>query len=132
MSRFLSVRRSDGNTNTLEETYLLGLERDYLSKDLVPFVVDFGGNHVCIDDAGRIYFYVMAVWSDKLSAEKLQNDFLIAPSLNDFMGNLQDNPEQLKYLGTPVGRVLGGLSAGRPPLVEMKQIAFPIAHKKGP
>jgi hypothetical protein len=98
IQQFLSMKESIGEGRTLEDTYLLGQERKFLPKSLLPFAVDYGGNYFCIDDNSHIYFYALDAWEQNLSYkqnhERISN--YLCQSLSDFLTALIDEEEAEK------------------------------------
>ena len=81
---------------TLESVYKQGAEKGYLTKNLIPFGNDHGGNYFCFDETGRVYFCAMDVWSRELSDEANRKNAtkLLAPSFNEFVAGLVPDPEK--------------------------------------
>ncbi|MGH9760486.1 MAG: SMI1/KNR4 family protein [Blastocatellia bacterium] len=79
---------------TLESVYLKGVEKGYLGPEMVPFANDQGGNYFCFDQAGRVFFYAMDVWSPDATNEenKKRAAKLLADSFNEFVSGLDVNP----------------------------------------
>jgi len=89
VKRFLSMKIPSDTARTLEETRQLGLDKDFLPPDLVPFAIDHGGNYFCFDAAGRIYFYALDAWRETLSAAQNKakaKQFLCADFVEFFNG----------------------------------------------
>src|SRR5262249_49033456 len=81
---------------TLDSVYLQGIEKGYLTKNLVPFANDHGGNYFCCDEAGRVYFCAMDVWSRGLpdEANRKRATKLLAASFSAFVSGLVPDPEK--------------------------------------
>ncbi len=95
VSSFLSVKYSYGSENNIEETYNKGVEKNYLPSDLLPFAIDWGGNYICINNLGEIYFYTTDTWMEELTNQENENrnKRLICDSFNVFVSSLVDEDE---------------------------------------
>ncbi|TKC89209.1 SMI1/KNR4 family protein [Trinickia terrae] len=69
VKRFLSLKDSLGRGRPIEETYALGLQKAFLSPNLIPFAIDHGGNYFCLDRDG-VYFYVVDAWRAEVGFEE--------------------------------------------------------------
>jgi len=81
---------------TLESVYKTGLEKGFLTKGLVPFANDWGGNYFCFDERGQAHFYAMDAWSDRLSMEenKKKAASLLTESFKAFIQGLVPDPSE--------------------------------------
>jgi hypothetical protein len=90
ISQFLPIKYPTSDNRTLESTFQKAAARDLLLPGLVPFAKDWGGNYVCFDSAGQIYFYAMDNWRPERSMEenkKAAAQFL-ASSMKEFVEQL--------------------------------------------
>jgi hypothetical protein len=67
---FLPMKYSTKHHDTIEHVYRTRIADNYLTKGLVPFALDVGGNFVCFNERGEIFHYLMDVWSKKRSDEE--------------------------------------------------------------
>ncbi|MCO1335602.1 SMI1/KNR4 family protein [Microbulbifer sp. OS29] len=69
ISVFLTLNGSPPGEKTLETTYKTGINNGYLPTDLIPFAIDWGGNYLCFNATGQIYFLPMDCWHKDLTLE---------------------------------------------------------------
>lgn len=80
---------------TLESVYLMGIAKDYLTRNMVPFANDAGGNYFCFDHRGHVYFYAMDGWDSDLSMGENRSKAAqwLAGSFQAFIAGLVPDPE---------------------------------------
>ncbi len=90
ISSFLYMLHSDNDTLSIEKAYLHGVKKGYLPIDFIPFSTDWGGNYICIDLKGNIYFYATDSWHDDINLEKNieNNKRYLCSSLSQFISEL--------------------------------------------
>jgi hypothetical protein len=80
---------------TLESVYLMGVEKGYLAKNMVPFANDAGGNYFCFDHRGQVYFYAMDGWRGDVSLDENRKKAAqwLTGSFRAFIAGLVADPE---------------------------------------
>ncbi|SHO55007.1 SMI1/KNR4 family protein [Vibrio quintilis] len=76
--------------NTIEDIYRQGIKKNFLPGELLPFPTDWGGNFICIDKNGQIYFYATDTWHEDVDPQfnMANNKRLICHSFDDFVDAL--------------------------------------------
>jgi hypothetical protein len=94
--RFLPMKYPAGEL-TIESVYKRGIEKDFLSPDLLPFAIDEGSNFFCVDSDGVVYFYAMDSWSAKRTnnENKAKARRQLVSSFEMFLAGLVDEPEEV-------------------------------------
>jgi hypothetical protein len=67
---FLPMKYGLAGGRTVETVYAKGTKGGYLTKDLIPFANDEGGNYFCFNPHGEIFFYAMDIWDKNLSDDE--------------------------------------------------------------
>lgn len=91
---FFPMKYPEGG-RTLEKVYRLGIDKDDLIRNLVPFADDEGGNYFCFDETGRVFFYPLDAWDHELSRQenKEKTPEFLCSSFQAFVLGLAPNPE---------------------------------------
>jgi hypothetical protein len=90
IAEFLPIRHATEDGSSVETSYANGVKKGFLPRGLVPFAVDWGGNYFCFDEDGRVYFFAVDAWSDRLSNEENQKKAakLLSRSFKTFIDKL--------------------------------------------
>ena len=96
LKKFLSIKFSVGTERTLEQSYLLMLDKGVLPVGLVPIAIDHGGNYFCVDGSSTVYYFAVDAWDDSLT--KQQNHAkatrLLCTNIIEFINGLVADIEQ--------------------------------------
>ena len=95
VSEFLPVGPLEPGKRTIASTLEILQQRGVLKPGLVPFARDWGGNCVCFDAAGAVYFCSLDAWgAERSAAENIRHTTkLLAASFDDFLAGLQADPD---------------------------------------
>jgi hypothetical protein len=93
--RFFKVFKFENDQSlTIEESYENGIKKGFLNQNLIPFANDDAGNYFCFDKEGKIYYYTIDAWDDKLTNEEniKENLILLTDSFSEFLNKLTSKP----------------------------------------
>lgn len=95
VSEFLPLGPAEIGRRTVATTFDVLRQRGVLKPGLVPFARDWGGNFLCFDAAGAVYFCALDVWhAQRSAAENIRHATKpLAASFDEFLAGLQADPD---------------------------------------
>jgi hypothetical protein len=95
LSGFLPLSAATPAQSSIPKTLHRLRQRQIINPGLVPFAWDWGGNYVCFDAIGAVYFCAMDAWSSEQSVE--ENIARTTKRLNvefaAFIAGLREDPD---------------------------------------
>lgn len=95
VSKFLSFLGNSSDVNGIERAFRIGREKGFISDDLMPIAIDWGGNYICVSQNGVVYYVVNDTFDESLSMEEnmKNNTRKICIDFDDFINSLVPEDE---------------------------------------